>query len=511
MRILVGSLIQESNTFSPLRADLAFFRSGCLCFDQESLDLLSGTRTELGGFIAAGQEVGAELVPTVAAWAASAGAMEGTAYRWLAEELLRRVRGAGAVDGVLLALHGAWVAEDEEDADGWILEQVRRIVGPDVPVVATLDLHANITARMVEAADALVGFRTYPHIDMFETGDRAARLLFTLLREGVRPAMYTCKVPLVVPPENAGTTAGHAAEVMASLVGLEGAADCLSASLFMVQPWLDVAEMGCTALLVTRGPSVAAREAVDAAGLRLWERRRAFEVPLVAPAEAVARALSAPDGPIVLVDSADSVSSGSTGDSTALLRALREAGPPRPALVTLVDPAAARAAAQADGAQVTLAVGGGLDSARHRPVTVSGVARRVPASRVTFSGGVGDGLSAELGAAAVLTAGELRILLMERPVPCYDPALYRVAGLEPAQAHVVVVKSPNNFRWTYREIMRDWIYVDAPGASTPRLAALPYRRVPRPLYPLDDWPWQPAPAADAGAAGHAPERGEGRA
>src|SRR5215472_18299258 len=125
MRVLVGSLIQESNTFSPLRSDLSFFRSGCLCFDQESLDLLAGTRTELGGFIAEAGKAGAQLAPTVAAWAASAGAMEGTSYRWLAEELLGRVRGAGAVDGVLLALHGAWVAEDEEDADGWILEQVR--------------------------------------------------------------------------------------------------------------------------------------------------------------------------------------------------------------------------------------------------------------------------------------------------------------------------------------------------------------------------------------------------
>jgi microcystin degradation protein MlrC len=392
---------------------------------------------------------------------------------------------------VLLALHGAWASEDEPDADGWLLAAVRRIVGPTTPVVATLDLHANITARMIEAADALVGFRTYPHVDMFETGERAAELLFRLQRERTRPAMVVRKVPMLIPPENAQTTEGPLAPLMADVAQLEARPGYLSASLFWVQPWLDVPELGCAAVVVADGRQAAAQDDADRLAAGLWDRRHRFRVPLVPPDEAVARALAAPQGPIVLSDPADGVSSGSPGDSTAILRALLAAQPRRLALVTLVDPVAAHAAAAADGRHIELQVGGRLDPGRHQPVAVSGRARRVAGSRLTFAGGIGDGLTAEFGAAAVLEAGAVHIALMEKPVHCYDPALYRAFGLEPSAAHVVVVKSPNNFRWTYRNIMHDWIYVDAPGASTSRLETLDFARAPRPLFPFEDWPWRP--------------------
>jgi microcystin degradation protein MlrC len=158
----------------------------------------------------------------------------------------------------------------------------------------------------------------------------------------------------------------------------------------------------------------------------------------------------------------------------------------------VVDPVAAAAAAAADGQTLALTLGGRLDPARHQPVAVHGRCRRVAQTRVTFNGGIGDGLTADMGTAAVVQVKGLQILLMAKPAPCYDPALYRTAGLDPARAQAVVVKSPNNFRWAFREIARAWLYVDAPGASTPRLASLPFRRAPRPLFPLDDWDWRPA-------------------
>lgn len=485
MRVLTGSLIQESNTFSPRPSDRTFFETGCLLFDQASLSGVVGTRTETAGFIEVAAHLTVELIPTLTAWASSGGPMRHDEFRWLADQLLDRTREAGRVDGVLLALHGAWLSDREPDADGWILKRVREIVGPEVPLVATLDLHANVTQRMAVAADALVGFRTYPHVDMCETGQRAAELLVGLLRRGRRARTYVCKVPMLAPPENAQTDEGPLAEVVAEARALETSGRALSSSIFPVQPWLDVPELGCAAVVVAEHN---AQAEADRLGRLLWQRRRAFRVPLVAPDEAVARALSAPKGPVLLVDSADGTSSGATGDSTALLGALVRARPARTALVMVVDPEAARGGAAADGREVTMEVGGKLDPARHRPVRVAGRARRVSA-RVVFGAGVGDGLASDLGAAAVLESGHLRVLVMERPVPCYDPALYRAAGLEPAEAQAVVVKSPNNFRWTYRGIARDWIYVDAPGASTPRLESLTYRRAPRPLYPFEDWDW----------------------
>jgi microcystin degradation protein MlrC len=501
MRILVGSLIQESNTFSPLMTDLSFFRAGCLRFDEASQREMLDTRTELGGILTALGRAGAEVVPTVAAWASSGGPMNRADFEELTGAFLQRVRDAGRVDGVALGLHGAWAAEHIDDADGWLLGEVRRIVGRDVPIVSSLDLHANVTRQMVEAANGLIGFRTYPHIDMHETGARVAELLLTIVRARQRPRLACCKVPMIVPPENAQTTDGPLAEVVAEARRLEESG-YLSASVFAVQPWLDVAELGCSIVVVAPHDRPAAQHDANRLGAMLWQRRHAFQVPLASPDEAVRRALAAGRGPVILADSADGTSSGAPGDSTAILRALVAAHPSRPALVTLVDPAAARAAAAADGREITLAVGGKLDPARHAPVTVTGRARRVADGRITFTGGIGDGLVSDMGAAAVLTVGEIRIVLMENAVPCYDPALYRTAGLEPAEAQLVVTKSPNNFRWAYRDIAREWIYVDAPGASTPRLASLTFARAPRPLFPLDDWPWQPSGAsADVVVAG----------
>ncbi len=491
MRVLTGMLIQESNTFSPVPSGLDDFEAGCLRYDQDSIDGLADTRTEIGGFIQSSRRHGVELVPTLTAWASSGGPISARDFNRLTAEFLARVRAAGHVDGVLLALHGAWVSEQERDADGWLLTELRRLVGRDVPIVATLDLHANVTEAMVKAADALVGFRSYPHTDMYETGERAAELLFHCLKARSRPAMAIRKLPMVVPPENAQTTEGPAADVMREVIGLESLPGVRSASLFVVQPWLDVAEMGCTVVVVTDGGAQSVQQQADRVAELLWSRRHEFHVPLLSPHEAVRQGLQVKEGPVLLVDSADGVSSGAPGDSTALLRELVDAPLRGKALLTLVDPYAARAAAPADGKEITLAIGGRLDPARHQPVPVTGVVRRLTGGRLTFTAGVGDGLTSDMGTAVVLESGMLQVLLTERPVPCYDPGIYCAAGLDPSSAQLVVVKSPNNFRWTYRDIAKQWIYVDAPGASTPRLQSLSYHKVQRPLFPLDDWNWRP--------------------
>jgi microcystin degradation protein MlrC len=497
MRVVTGMLVQESNTFSPLRSDRTSFESGCLLFDDACFQWMAGKRTELAGFVAAARRAEVDLVPTIAAWAPSGGPMVSADFHRLVDELLDRIERAGAVDGVLLAFHGAWVSRDEPDADGWVLERVRGVVGPAVPIVASLDLHANVTRRMIRSANGLVGFRTYPHVDMFETGERAGELLFSALRSGRRLATMVCKAPMIIPPENAQTDRGPLAEVLAAARQAESRPGICSVTIFPVQPWLDVPELGCGAVVVADGEGNAQHAANQLAEM-LWERRHAFRVPLVPPDEAVQRALSAGDGPILLVDSADGTSSGSPGDSTAILHALLAASPPATALVSLVDPLAARFAVESDGHEISLAIGGRLDPERHQPVDVTGRARRVRKTVVTFTGGIGDGLTADMGAAAVLEVGEIKILLMENPVPCYDPVLYRAAELEPRDARIVVVKSPNNFRWAYRDVARDWIYVDSPGASSPRLEALRFECAPRPLYPLDDWNWHPQDDSSVG-------------
>lgn len=498
MRILVGSLVQESNTFSPVCSNLSSFESGCLFFDDASVTEVVGRRTELAGFLEVCRQANVEPVPTIAAWASSGGPVVDQDFNWLAGQFLQRVkRVRNNIDGVLLALHGALASEHYPDADGWLLSEVRRIMGPKIPIVVTLDMHSNVTKVMVEAADILIGYKTYPHVDMFETGKRAATLLLDLSRTSTRPIMVTCKVPMLVSPHSASTFEEPLSVLAQELDRFEGKTDSLTASVFTVQPWLDVPELGSAIVITTSGDERMANEEVNRLGKLLWELRQEFRKPLLHPSKAVAQALEAQEGPVLLIDSADAVSAGSPGDGTAILRALLEARPARQALVTLVDPEAARVAAEADGQQVTLTAGGSLDPNRNEPVTLTGGCRRVDARFVTFGAGVGDGLTSDLGQAAVVNEGNVHVLLTEKSVSCYDPALYRAAGLEPSDAHIVVVKSPSNFRWTYRDIARGWVYVDTPGASTPRLETLKFEHAPHPLYPFEDWEWNPRTPAQA--------------
>ena len=514
-RVVVGAIIQESNSFCATLSGLEHFRAGAFSFGQSGCDAFADSGTEVSGFLDGARDHGAEVVPTLLAWASTGGPMRTDDGNALVGHLLAGVGEAlrsGPVDGVLLALHGAWVGTDEDDLDGRVLSQIRDRVGPHVPVVATLDLHANVTERMARSANALVGYATYPHVDMRDTGRRAAQLLFESLKND-RPTKVTYRrVPMVVPPENSQTSGGPVEVVKQLEESIREVAGVRSTSTFVVQPWLDVSEIGCTVVAVVdqdldpKSMGDVGRR-LDVVAGALWDARDAICVPLVPPTEAVEAALSRKhhvvivntcssadsEGPILLVDSADSPSAGACGDSSTILQALlaRQSLPGR-VLVTIVDAPAATVAASADGSRVTVSLGGMLDSQRFEPVRFAGRARRIDRPVVAFAGGVGDGLTADLGVAAVIEGDSgpdsvegIHVLVMANSAPCYDPAIYLAAGLDPRDAAAVVVKSATNFRWTYREIASGWVYVDAPGAATPNLLSLPYRRIPRPLWPWD--------------------------
>ena len=514
-RVVVGAIVQESNSFCPTPSGIEHFRAGFMATGTDGLEAMRGTGAEVGGFIDVADEVGIDLVPTIVAWASTGGPMRIDDRDALVSQLLAGLGEAlrtGPIDAVLLALHGSWVGEDDDDLDGRVLAAVRERVGGGVPIVATLDLHANVTERMARAADGLVGYATYPHVDMRDTGARAARLVNHLVTSKTRSRVSYRRVPMVVPPENSQTSGGPVAVVKRLEAEIGAVPGVLSTSTFVVQPWLDVAEIGCTVVAVidraiAREDAAEASGRLDRAARALWDAREAIRVPLVTPPEAVEAALAPghPDvianahatasrGPVLLVDSADSPSAGACGDSPVLIRACLARGRlPGTVLVTVVDAVAARAASSADGERVTVTLGGSLDAARFAPVRFAGRARRLQSTQVTFAAGVGDGLTADIGVAAVIEGDDgtdstpgLTVLVMSNPAPCFDPAIYRAAGLEPSEAVAVVVKSATNFRWTYRDIARGWVYVDAPGAATPNLKSLPYRHLPRPLWPWDD-------------------------
>lgn len=486
-RIAIGELKQESNTFVRARTTLEQFRDFHLWHGNDLLDRLRDTNTEVGGFLDVCDARYWQPVPTLAAFAISGGPLAAGAFAALRDDLLRRLEGAAPLDGVLLALHGAMVAEGEDDPDGATLEAVRALIGPHTPLVVSLDLHANVTRRMAAHADALVGFKTCPHVDQRDTGRRAAEVLARRLEGGARPVTGFAKLPMVTPASlHVHDRPGPFKRLMdASRDAEQGSV--LSASIFTVQPWLDIPEFGYATVAVADGD----RELADATARRLadlaWSERHALaDVELVPADEAVRRALGRPDGPVVLSELADGTGAGSPGDATAALAALLAARPGRTALAWIYDPdVAAEAAAAGVGATIDTMVGGKRDSVYNRPVRFSGTVELARPAAYRFGGKGYTGIGMDMGLSAVLRCGKVYLLVTSKPVLTVDPALYRAVGLEPAEAQVVVVKSHIQFRAGYAGIAREVLLLDTPGMSSDHLAALDYRRVGRPLFPLD--------------------------
>jgi microcystin degradation protein MlrC len=489
MRIAIGSLFQESQSFSPVPGSWDHFGPRELLRGQALIDQRVGTKTELGGVIDVAREHGAELVPLLSAMTtASAGPLRQDVFETLRDELVDRLRQAEPLDGLLLVLHGGLVAQGCDDASGEVIRACRAVFGAARPLIATLDLHANTTDLMAAQATALVGYHTFPHIDMYETGRRGMALMLATLAGQARPAMAIRRLPMILPGENGRTTDGPYAEVMQMVEELAGQPGMLDVSAFSVQPWLDVADVGCSVVVVADGDAARAAREAERLADEFWRRRAAFDVTLVPAAEAIARALADDRHPYVLSDSADAPSSGAPGDSPVLLKALLAAQPTKPCLANVVDaPAVAEMARAGVGQTVTVRLGGLLAPEFYSPVEVTGTVKLISDGEFTHKGQGFQGVTFYRGCTAVLRCGQVFIVVMERPVFQWEAELYRSVGLEPRDAQIVVVKSPAAFRASYGPFAAEILIVEAAGVCSPLLRSYPFRRVRRPLYPLDEF------------------------
>jgi microcystin degradation protein MlrC len=479
-RVGLAYLVQESNTFSPLTTMLNDFG---IVLGMEAIERWRGTRTEIGGFVDALQLPGIEIVPLFAGWAITKGRIQADEFERMKRIAKATARSAGALDGVLLALHGAMCAEGADDAEGALLACLREVMGPQPPLILTLDLHANLTRRICALADAVIGYRTYPHVDMHETGVSAARMLLGILNGEPKPRTVLHKLPMVVPAENMQTTAGPMAEVWR--FGAETQpADVRSFSVFGVQPWLDIEEMGCAVVAVTTGAEKRARAFCEGLGRRFEQLRHEFDVALVTPAEAIREALATEGAPVVLSESSDSPTAGSPGDSAEMLAMLLEHAPGTKAAVWLRDEAAVEQARLAGvGARIQVKLGGLHDKLNRRRIEVEAEVLRLSGGQFTMRGSQYTGLETTMGRAAVLQVGAVTVLASSSSANNIDPELYRSQGIEPRDYKIVVVKSATGFRAEYASFAAKMLVVDTPGVSSANLRSLPYRHVPLEYLP----------------------------
>ncbi len=494
MRILLGGLTHEANTFSPHAADLTDFDSRQLLRGNEILAGWQSTRTEQAGALSVFEsDESCSVVPTFLARGISGGPIVSNVYRLLLEELVASIEAALPADGILLVLHGAMMAENEPDATGEILARVRQAAGPDMPIVGTLDLHANVTKRMVEEATALVGYQTAPHVDMHETGQKAAQVLLKIVAGSLQPTSALIRLPMLLPPENSTHMWGPLAEVIAMVHKMEADGEIVHGSVYPVQPWMDTEDMAASVLVVTDDDLASAQRHAQRAAERFWALRHEFHVQLVPPTAAVEQALRREGGTVILCDSADSTTSGSTGDSTDILSAVLAVNETEHrVLLNVVDPEVVEQALGAGiSATIEVMVGGKAAPQYFAQVAFRGYVKTISDGVFTFKGPGMHGVPHQMGRTVVLVKDNIHLVVMERPVSQWDPQLYRSLGEEPSDARIVQVKSPMAFRAGYEGIYDDIIIVATNGAANPDLVNLPWQKLPRPIYPLDPdtvWP-----------------------
>lgn len=493
MRLVIGKISHESNTFSVIPTDLNAFAERGHYLGEDIITAFENTNTPVGGFIHGARGAGVELLPTVAAGAVPAGPVTRCAFNTLLNQLLQGIRAAGEFDGILLELHGAMVTDDHEDGEGVILQAVRDEVGLDLPIITTLDLHGNVTDLMIECATAFFGYDTNPHVDGRERGLEALEAMLRVVEGGLSPAMVRSQPPLMPHPLRVRTDTGPLVKLFARAREWEARPGVVNVSVFGGWPHIDVRDAGISFVVVTADDAVLAREIAadmhDAAMDRLGEF---LPRDLVEVDEAVARAVSAATGPVILAEIGDSPAGGSSGDGTCTLRALLEIGA-ESAVILVKDPEAVdRAAREGVRGRVRMEVGGKTDEFHGAPVAIEGTVRALTDGIYVNRGPMSTGVVVDVGRTAVVRVGpEFDIVLTERRVSPTDPEVFRQAGVEPSSRKIVVLKSGGHFRAAYTEMAAEIIDVNTPGVTAADLTSFAYERVRRPVFPLDELTGEP--------------------
>ena len=487
--VLLARFMHETNTFSRVPTDMAMIRRRDFHLENEIPAAFRGTRSAIGASFEAAEEFGWRLVHPVSANPNPSGVVTSEAFEMVAAMILGAAAERGPIDGALLHLHGAMVSEEFEDAEGELLGRLRRALGPDVPVVVTLDLHANVTERMAENANALIAFRTYPHIDMYERAWQGARLLERAMRGEVRPRTVIARRPLIWGLDHGRTQAGPMAELIARGEALEGAGEALVVSICAGFSRADIRDVGPSVTVTTDGAGpggqAIAEEFMDVA----WKSRGYTSVKMLPVAEAVARAKAGRPGekPLVIADYTDNPGGGGYGDATALLAGLVAAGVERVAFHAICDAEAIAAGMRAGiGARTTLTLGGKTDPALGGgPLALEGEVVCLANGRFIAYGPMGGGVERNYGASMVFRVAGIDIVLITNNGQATDLGQFTSLGIDPTRYTTVCVKSMQHFRAAFAPIARDIILVDTGALCSEIYTPELFTRVRRPVWPLD--------------------------
>ncbi len=514
-RIAICGFNLESNRFAPAcgRADFEenmYFRGGEIDAEARA----AHPRIHLGvcGFYAAmdaacGGPDGWHAAPALLIGSTPAGPVEEGFFNEFLDELRAALEALGPVDGVYVCQHGGAVATHDHDPDGAVFALVREIVGPGVPIVATLDLHANVSDRMLADCDVLIGYRTNPHVDLYERGEEAAGILGELFA-GVRPTRHRLRLPLVAPSVTQLTAEGHPYGDLIRLGQSRIDARVMNVTLLSGFAFADTPKNGMTVIVTTRDDAAHARTLAHELAAAAWADRERYRPAMRSLEEAVALARTAGEDPgqpsVLLADPADNPGGGGRGNTTFILKALLDAGVTGCALGVFYDrAAAARAHAAGEGARLRLTLNAEEEDAFSQPLEVEATVRHLSDGRFVGRHGLVANKSVETGPSAVLDLGGVLLVVITRRQQCLSSDYLEAFGIAPETCRSIVVKSRGHFRAGFAHLFPPARIheVDVPGLTSPNLANFDWRHLPRPVFPLDGaaavWPREEAGAEQA--------------
>ncbi len=488
MRVVIAMMKHETNTFSPIPTPWARFQEWGAYFGDDVVTAYEQTNMTLGAYLKLARAAGAEIVTPIAAEAMPSGMVEAQAYDLMSDAICEAVdRGC---DAIMLDLHGAMVAETTPDGEGTLLERIRGIA-PETPICVTLDLHCNLTRKMVDNCDALIGYKTYPHVDMFEVGSQVGEILFGMLRGEVRPVMAWKNLPLLSQTLRQGTDDEPMKSLIAMARGAEATGEVLAATVFGGFPLADMPDAGTSCICIADGDRAKAEAVVERILDKAWTERSEFVYRHEPLDEAVARAKDLKEGPVLLLDHADNTGSGGTQDVMTVIAEIIRQDLEDVAVAAVWDPDAVAEMQRAGvGATVTLQLGGKTDmpsiGMTGEPLTVTGTVKVLTNGEWTVRGPMYHGLKVFMGPTAVLDTGKVEIVVVSRHHEPWDQGVFTSVGIDPAWKKYVVLKSRIHYRAGFAPIAKHTITCDGHGVTTSDNSLLTFENVRRPIYPLDN-------------------------
>jgi microcystin degradation protein MlrC len=486
MRLVIAMMKHETNTFSPVRTDWRRFEEWGVHFGAAARRAYEGTAMPMGAYLELARECGAEIVTPVAAEAMPGGPVTEDSYERLSGAILEAVD--KGCDAALLDLHGAMVSEATPDGEGTLLRRIRA-TAPGLPIAVTCDLHCNLTEAMVRNCTALIGYKTYPHVDMREVGERVGRIVLRAMRGEARPVMEWGRRPILAQTLRMGTDDEPMRSLMATARALEGEG-LLAATLFGGFPMADIAEAGIAAVCVADADAAAARRGVDRLLGQAWAAREEFVYRHEPLGEAVARAKAMTDGPVLLLDHADNTGSGGTQDVMTVIEEVLRQGLEDVAVAAICDPEAVRRMGEAGvGAAVALRLGGRYDmpsiGLAGRPLEIAGKVKALTDGEWVVRGPMYTGVKVTMGPTAVLDTGRMQIVITSRHHEPWDQGVFTSVGIDPGTKRYLLLKSRIHYRAGFAPLAKATIACDGDGVTTSDNRLLRYERVRRPIFPLD--------------------------